>query len=79
MYEQIKAIADQISTKTGNFRPEVGVILGSGLGNFAEAIEIEQTLDYCDIEGFPTSTVEGHSGRLIMGHIAGRKVVAMQG
>lgn len=43
-----------------DFKPEVALILGSGLGDFADGIQIEQTIDYTDIEGFPVSTVKGH-------------------
>lgn len=46
-----------------DFKPEVALILGSGLGDFADGIKIEQTIDYTDIEGFPVSTVKGHKGR----------------
>ena len=59
--------------------PEVGIVLGSGLGNFSSSIEIETEVPYTDIPHFPVSTVEGHSGRLIFGSIAGKKVVAMAG
>ncbi|MFI3259444.1 MAG: purine-nucleoside phosphorylase [Rikenellaceae bacterium] len=79
MLEKIKSIAADITARTNGFGPEVGVILGSGLGNFVEAIDVHYTIEYSEIEGFPVSTVEGHSGRLIMGYVAGKKVVAMQG
>lgn len=59
--------------------PEIGIILGSGLGGLVESINVEYTLDYCDIPEFPTSTVEGHRGRLVMGTLGRRRVVAMQG
>lgn len=79
MLTKIKAIASDIATRSDNFAPEIGVILGSGLGNFIDAIDIKQTIPYSEIEGFPVSTVAGHSGRLIFGYVAGHKVVAMQG
>ncbi len=79
MLERIKAIAAEIATLTNNFNPEIGVVLGSGLGNFVEAIDVKYSIEYSKIEGFPVSTVAGHSGRLIMGYVAGRRVVAMQG
>ncbi len=79
MLEKIKSIASFIAKKTDNFQPEVGVILGSGLGNFAEAIDTRYTIPYDQIEGFPTSTGAGHAGRLIMGYVGGKRVVAMQG
>lgn len=62
-----------------NFQPEVALILGSGLGDFAEEIKVEATLDYHDIEGFPVSTVAGHAGRYIFGYIGEVPVVCMQG
>lgn len=79
MLEQINQTAEYIRTQTDGFRPEVGIILGTGLGEFADRIEASYTLDYKSIPGFPVSTVEGHKGRMIFGQVAGRKVVAMQG
>ena len=58
---------------------EVALILGSGLGNFADGIQIEQTIDYTDIEGFPVSTVKGHKGRFVFGYVEKTPVVIMQG
>ncbi len=79
MLERVEKIAKIIREKSGDFCPEVGVILGTGLGNFAEVIELKYSVAYSDIEGFPISTVEGHSGKLLFGYVAGRRVVAMQG
>lgn len=62
-----------------NFKPEVALILGSGLGNYADDIKVEATLDYHDIEGFPVSTVPGHVGRFIFGYVGKIPVVCMQG
>ncbi|MFT3903252.1 MAG: purine-nucleoside phosphorylase [Niabella sp.] len=59
--------------------PQVGVILGSGLGNFAANIKVEKEVPYEQIPHFPVSTVKGHSGKLIFGELAGKKVVAMSG
>jgi len=59
--------------------PEVGIVLGSGLGNFRDELEIECEIPYRDIPYFPVSTVEGHSGKLIFGKLAGKKVVCMAG
>ncbi len=59
--------------------PELGVILGSGLGAFAELVLEKQVIPYKDIPHFPTSTVEGHAGQLVFGKVEGRKVVVMQG
>lgn len=60
-------------------QPETGIILGSGLGNFADKIDIELAIPYEDIPHFPVSTVEGHSGNLIFGKVNGKEIVAMQG
>jgi purine-nucleoside phosphorylase len=62
-----------------DFKPQVALVLGSGLGNYAESIDIKATLDYHDIEGFPTSTVAGHKGRFIFGYVNEVPVVVMQG
>ncbi len=59
--------------------PDVGVILGTGLGALAEVIEAEATIPYADIPGFVVPTVESHTGRLLLGTLAGRRVAAMQG
>ena len=58
---------------------EVGVVLGSGLGSFINEIEVECEIPYSEVPNFPVSTVEGHSGKLIFGNLAGKKVVAMAG
>jgi purine-nucleoside phosphorylase len=61
------------------FSPEVGIVLGSGLGNFSDEIEIEKEISYNDIPHFPVSTVEGHKGKLIFGNLGGKKIVCMAG
>jgi purine-nucleoside phosphorylase len=60
-------------------RPDVGIVLGTGLGALGREIDVETTVEYVDIPGFPLSTVESHSGRLLCGTLGGRTVVAMQG
>ncbi|WP_455190057.1 purine-nucleoside phosphorylase [Eubacterium ramulus] len=62
-----------------SFEPQVALILGSGLGDYAEQIQVEAVLDYHDIEGFPVSTVLGHKGRFVFGYIQNVPVVIMQG
>ncbi len=59
--------------------PEVGIILGTGLGGLAKVIDVMEVIPYEEIPGFPVSTVEGHSGKLILGKLGGKTVVAMQG
>ena len=59
--------------------PDIGIILGTGLGGLTDVIEVESAVPYDTIPGFPVSTVESHAGRLLLGRLAGRPVVAMQG
>ncbi|MBO8170612.1 MAG: purine-nucleoside phosphorylase [Bacillaceae bacterium] len=65
--------------KKVDLRPEIGLVLGSGLGVLAEEIEDPVVIKYPDIPHFPVSTVEGHAGQLVVGMLKGKKVVAMQG
>ena len=62
-----------------NINPKTAIILGTGLGHLADEIEIKQTIPYAEIPNFPQSTVEGHSGQLLLGLLGGKEVVAMQG
>jgi purine-nucleoside phosphorylase len=59
--------------------PRVGIVLGSGLGNFIDEVEVEKEIDYSDIPNFAVSTVHGHKGKLIFGNLSGKKVVCMAG
>lgn len=78
MLEKIKATATFISEKVK--RPiDAGIILGSGLGGLVNEIDIDLIIPYSEIPDFPVSTVEGHSGQLIIGKLAGKTVLAMQG
>lgn len=63
----------------GIIKPQVGVVLGTGLGQFTKHFEIEKEIDYVDIPNFPISTVEFHSGKLLFGTLGGKKIVVMQG
>ena len=78
MSEQIKNTTAYIQSKI-SFIPEVGIILGTGLGGLVKEINIKHSIPYEEIPGFPVSTVEGHSGKLIFGELGGKNVVAMQG
>lgn len=78
MLEQIKNTAAYIQSKI-SFQPEIGIILGTGLGGLVKEINIKHTIPYEEIPNFPVSTVEGHSGKLIFGELGGKNVVAMQG
>lgn len=79
MYHLIEDTIASIRRKIGDYTPEFGIILGTGLGKLVDEIEIEHQLMYSNIPNFPISTVEFHTGKLIFGTLAGRKVVAMQG
>ena len=68
MLQTIKNTADFISEKT-KFRPEIGIILGTGLGGLVDEIDISHAISYHDIPNFPVSTVEGHNGKLIFGEL----------
>jgi len=79
MYQMIEESVQSIRRKIGDFTPEFGIILGTGLGKLVEEIEVEFQMMYSNIPNFPISTVEFHTGKLIFGTLNGRKVVAMQG
>ena len=79
MLEKILETVDFINSKTNGFEPEVGIVLGSGLGGLVNVIDTQYSIPYTEIPNFPVSTVAGHQGKLIMGTLSGRKVVAMQG
>ena len=78
MYQKLMTCLESVKKKI-DFKPETALILGSGLGDFADGIQIEQTMDYKDIEGFPVSTVKGHRGRFVFGYVEQTPVVIMQG
>ncbi|MEH6943036.1 purine-nucleoside phosphorylase [Bacillus sp. JJ722] len=78
MYDTAKISAEYIKEKV-NGTPEIGLILGSGLGVLADEIENAVAIPYNEIPNFPVSTVEGHAGQLVIGELAGKTVVAMQG
>ena len=78
IYEKLMTCYESVKEKI-TFKPQVGLILGSGLGDYAEQIRVVETLDYADIEGFPVSTVKGHKGRFVFGYVGETPVVAMQG
>jgi purine-nucleoside phosphorylase len=78
LYDRVAGAAAVIRGRSKR-RPEVAIVLGTGLGALAGEIEVETAIPYGEIPGFPLSTVESHSGRLLLGRLAGRAVVAMQG
>ena len=69
----------KIVKKKMKFKPEVALILGSGLGDYVKQVQVEATVAYSDIEGFPVSTVPGHKGRFVFGYVKKVPVVIMQG
>ena len=78
IYDKLIKCTNDVKSKI-TFQPEVALILGSGLGDYAKEMEIVETVEYADIEGFPISTVAGHQGRFVFGYVEGVPVVAMQG
>lgn len=75
---QVDAAAEAVRSRTG-LRPRVGMVLGSGLGGLADAVEEPVRIAFADIPGWPLSTVEGHAGLLILGKLEGQPVAVMQG
>lgn len=78
MWEKVQETVKQIQSKIKK-QPTVGIVLGSGLGNLVDDMEIELSIPYSEIINFPVSTVQGHKGNLIFGKLGGKMVVAMQG
>ena len=78
MIHEIKGAADYIQSQIET-KPEIALILGSGLGVLGEEIEEGTVIKYEDIPDFPVSTVEGHAGQFVVGKLEGKKVMAMQG
>ena len=78
VYEKLVKCYESVRKKI-DFKPRAALILGSGLGDYGESIQVESTLDYHDIEGFPVSTVPGHKGRFLFGYVGDVPVVIMQG
>ena len=78
VYEKLMKCYESVKAKI-DFVPEIALVLGSGLGDYGETIDVVATLNYSEIEGFPVSTVSGHKGRFIFGYVNGVPVVCMQG
>jgi purine-nucleoside phosphorylase len=78
LHDRVVSAADAVRART-KLRPEVAIVLGTGLGGLAREIAVEVEIPYGDIPGFPLSTVETHAGKLLAGRLAGRSVMAMQG
>lgn len=78
VYDKLCKCVDAVKSKV-TFQPEVALVLGSGLGDYAKEMDVRETVEYSEIEGFPVSTVVGHQGRFLFGYVKGVPVVAMQG
>ena len=78
MKNQLKETTDYLQSE-GFHQPEIGIVLGTGLGQLLNEIEIEKEVPYTDIPHFPKATVEFHSGKLVYGVLSGKKVVVMSG
>ena len=78
IYEKLLRCTESVKSKI-DFVPKVALILGSGLGDYADEIEVVKTIGYNEIEGFPVSTVPMHKGRFVFGYVEGVPVVIMQG
>lgn len=78
VYEKLMRSYESVRQKI-DFQPDVAIVLGSGLGNYADRIRVVQTLDYHEIEDFPVSTVPGHAGEFIFGYVQDVPVVCMKG
>lgn len=78
IYQKLMNCYEQVEKKI-SFKPELALVLGSGLGDFCDTLDIKETLDYAEIDGFPKSTVAGHKGRFVFGYCGKAPIVCMQG
>lgn len=78
VYDKLMKCYESVQSKI-DFKPDVAIVLGSGLGDYADDIQVAAELDYHEIEGFPVSTVPGHAGKFIFGYVNGVPVVCMKG
>lgn len=79
MLQALNESIKYIKHKIGDFEPEIGIVLGTGLGGLVNEIEVAYSIMYASIPNFPISTLEFHSGKLIFGTLQGKKIIAMQG
>ena len=78
VFEKVKGCCEEVRRIT-DFEPEIALVLGSGLGDFADNIDVEGEIAYKDISGFPVSTAPGHAGKFIYGRIGDKKIICMKG
>ena len=76
---QVEDCVNIINQSAKNFKPQVGLILGSGLGQFCDNIATQASIDFDQLPGFPIASVGGHAGRLLFGQVGKTNVVSMQG
>ncbi|MBM4377712.1 MAG: purine-nucleoside phosphorylase [Deltaproteobacteria bacterium] len=79
LYDQMQETLGVVRARAPGFSPQVGIILGSGLGDFADTLEGRTVIPYAELPHFPHSSVPGHAGRLVLGTLGGASIVAMQG
>lgn len=79
LYDQIQETAQYLQNRVEGFRPQIGIILGTGLSGLAARIERVAEIPYEEIPNFPVSTVKGHAGKMVLGYLAGKAVVALAG
>ncbi|GAC1371253.1 MAG: purine-nucleoside phosphorylase [Hymenobacter sp.] len=79
MLAQLREAAAYVQSQSNSFRPETGIILGTGLGALAKEVDVEHEINYADIPHFPLSTVESHAGRLLLGRLGSHRVAVLQG
>ncbi len=78
VFEKVKNCYEDIRSKT-DFVPDIALVLGSGLGDFADNIDVKEVIEYKDIKGFPVSTAPGHEGRFICGTLGDKNIICMKG
>lgn len=78
IYEKLLKCTESVKARI-HFQPEIALVLGSGLGDYAKEMDVKESINYSEIEGFPVSTVPGHEGRFLFGDVKGVPMVAMQG
>lgn len=77
--DQVREACQAIRSSLSGKQPQIGLILGSGLGDLAEQVQDSVSIDYSQVPHFPVSTVEGHAGRFVVGELEGKTVIVMQG
>src|SRR5258708_546579 len=79
LLEELEETEQAIRERAGGLGPKVAVVLGSGLGDYADGFEDRRAIPYAELPHFPRSSVPGHAGRLVLGRVGGVPVIAMQG